>query len=154
MQAFTKKTLSLAVLAGSLLAASVVAAVITQAQLKQTQADVQQLTQAESDFARLQADQARWKKALATARSDVALRQEPLDLSVALPPEQLFELPPILSKVFDPEGYFSLKQFKFEWKTAKEAVAVAGAAPVPPTLAHITLQGDRTLILNAGKTTP
>jgi hypothetical protein len=173
MQAFTQKTLALAVLAGALLAAGIAGAVVMQAQLKQAQADAQQMTQAESDFARLQTDLARWQKALSTARSDVALRQEPLDLSVALPPEQLNSLIPILSKVFDPEGYFSLKQFKFEWKTAKEGGAVAAATaavgqalpglsqagsglrlPVQPTLAHVNLQGDRTLILKTEKGTP
>ncbi|NMM26785.1 MAG: hypothetical protein HHJ12_05705 [Glaciimonas sp.] len=151
MQTFTQKTLTLAVLSGVLLAAAVAAAIVAQAQLKQARADAQQQTQAEASFTQLRADLTRWQKALASARSDVTLRQEPLDLTVALPPEQLYELPPILSKVFDPQGYFSLKQFKFEWKTDKEAGV---AAPGPLTLAHITLQGDRTLILNAGKTTP
>ncbi len=165
MQTFTQKTLTIALLIGAALAASVVAATVTQANLKQAQTDAQQLTQAEGDFKRLQGDLARWQKAMSLVRTDVALRQEPLDLTVALPPEQLYELPPILSKVFDPQGFFSLKQFRFEWKTTKESAGgaavlpgltqnTAGAKGTPPTLAHITLQGDRTLILNSRKTTP
>lgn len=151
MQAFTQKTLSLAILSGVLLASAIAASAVSQARLRQAQADAQQLTQAEARFVVLKGDLVRWQTALASARSDVTLRQEPLDLSVALPPEQLYELPPILSKVFDPQGYFSLKQFKFEWKTAKDAGVTM---PGQQTLAHITLQGDRTLILNAGNTTP
>jgi septal ring factor EnvC (AmiA/AmiB activator) len=150
MQTFTEKTLAQSVLVGTLLAASVAAALVTQAQLKQVEADAAQLTQAEADFARLQADLARWQQALKT-HAEVALRQEPLDLSVALPPEQLHALPPLLNKVFDPEGYFLLKKFRFEWKTGLAGVsAVATAAP----LAHISLQGDRTLILKTAGVKP
>ena len=170
MQAFTQKTLYQTVAVGALLAVAVAAAVVFQAQLKQTQADAQGLTQAESDFTRLQADLVRWQKAREAARTDLALRQEPLNLSVALLPEELYQLPPILSKVFDPQGYFMLKQFGFEWKTDKEGATAQGTALAglmqaglppgaanarpAPTLAHITLQGDRTLILNSGKAAP
>jgi hypothetical protein len=167
MQTFTQKTLAQSVLVGALLAAAVAAYLVTQAQFKQTQADAAQLLQAEADFARLQADQALWQQALKVF-SEVVLRQEPLDLSVALPPERLHALPPILNKVFDPEGYFLLKQFKFEWKASKAeagvgavagsgaALAVAGSGPAiaQPTLAHISLQGDRTLILKTAGVQP
>jgi hypothetical protein len=152
MQTFTQKSLTQAVLVGTLLAVSVVAAIVARAQLKQTEADAAQLTQAEADLARLKSDLARWQHVL-KAHSIVALRQEPLDLSVALPPERLHALPPILNKVFDPEGYFFLKQFRFEWKTSN-AVAAPSTGLMPSTLAHISLQGDRTLILKTAGDKP
>ncbi len=172
MQAFTQKSLSQAILVGVLLAGSIAAVVVYQAQLKQSRDDEQKLAQAESDFTRLQADLVRWNTARKLVHADVALRQEPLDLSVALPPEQLNDLIPILSKVFDTDGYFSLKQFTFEWKPAKDAgqpdatalpagpalpglsQAGSGSKPPPVTLAHVSLQGDRTLILTTEKAIP
>ncbi|MCF8212118.1 MAG: hypothetical protein K9K38_22365 [Rhodoferax sp.] len=153
MQTFTQKTLVQSVLVGTLLAVSVVAVVVARAQLKQTEAELAQLTQAEADLARLKTDLARWQRAL-RAHAEVTWRQEPLDLQVELPPERLQALPPILNKVFDPEGYFLLKQFKFEWKTravgagtGTAAAAGAAEAALAPKLARISLQGDRTLIL-------
>jgi len=175
MQAFTKKTLTHAILTGVLLAGAIAASAVAQASLRQAQADAQQLNTAEISLVRLKDDLARWQKALASARSDIALRHEPLDLAVDLPPDQMFELPAILSKVFDTQGYFSLKQFRIEWQNEKVApvagskpasasvvtpAAVAALVPVNLGLAaqtarvHITLQGDRTLILNTGVTTP
>jgi hypothetical protein len=138
------------VLVGTLLAVSVVAAIVARAQLKQTEADAAQLTQAEADFVRLKADLALWKQAQ-SANAEMALRQEPLDLLVALPPEQLHVLPPILNKVFDREGYFLLKQFKFEWKSSMAGGSTVAKAPA---LAHISLQGDRTLILKTAGVKP
>jgi hypothetical protein len=172
MQAFTQRTLTHAVLTGAFLAAAIVASAIAQASLRQAQADAQQLTTAEVSFVRLKSDLARWQKALASARSDMALRHEPLDLAVDLAPEQMYELPAILSKVFDTQGYFSLKQFRIDWQNTQTAAttgpgAATSTAPAATPMAattfataaepmrvHITLKGDRTLILNTGKTTP
>lgn len=169
MQAFTKKTLTHAALTGTFLAAAIVASAIAHASLRQASADAQQLAAAEASLARLKSDLDRWQKALASARSDMALRHEPLDLAVDLPPEQMYELPAILSKVFDTQGYFSLKQFRIDWRSSQVTALPASGAPTPttalvstkvfaaaapPARVYITLKGDRTLILNTGSTTP
>ena len=147
MHTFTSHQLTLTLVAGVALGVAVAAAQVGDARLAQARKDADALATSESQVNALNQQLTQWKVAQTALGGPGArgFRKEPVSLSAVLPPERLYTLTPILAKVYDNQGYFSVKHFSFAWQ---EPAAQNGEEATAERVAKLSLTGERTLILD------